>query len=158
MPDDSYRTGTDENGHQYIECSTCGRRSYNVNDIEHRYCGYCHIFHEKGEPMIVIPLDNGKERHIVVIIEKDNLERIEKHDPITLDTVAKGGLFMTGHPLHTSLMIAYEDGEGVRTVKDLAEKKDTTGILKFLTRGFTFDPAKDGNEHITGHQFGEKIP
>jgi hypothetical protein len=30
----------------YIECLECGLRSYNQNDIEKRYCGHCHKFHE----------------------------------------------------------------------------------------------------------------
>lgn len=29
-----------------IRCHTCGRVSFNVSDIEHRYCGACHVFHE----------------------------------------------------------------------------------------------------------------
>ena len=29
-----------------IRCHTCARVSYNVNDIEQRYCGACHVFHE----------------------------------------------------------------------------------------------------------------
>lgn len=29
-----------------ITCPTCGAVSYNRNDIEQRYCGACHQFHE----------------------------------------------------------------------------------------------------------------
>lgn len=28
-----------------IRCPRCGRTSYNPGDIEHRYCGYCHMHH-----------------------------------------------------------------------------------------------------------------
>lgn len=28
----------------YILCPVCHRRSYNLKDIENRYCGYCHDF------------------------------------------------------------------------------------------------------------------
>lgn len=28
-----------------ITCNKCGMISYNKNDIEHLYCGNCHIFH-----------------------------------------------------------------------------------------------------------------
>jgi hypothetical protein len=29
----------------FLQCHLCRRRSYNENDITHRYCGYCHLFH-----------------------------------------------------------------------------------------------------------------
>jgi hypothetical protein len=29
-----------------ITCPQCGATSYNLNDIEHRYCGRCHRFHD----------------------------------------------------------------------------------------------------------------
>jgi hypothetical protein len=28
-----------------ITCLCCGRTSYSPDDIEHRYCGFCHTFH-----------------------------------------------------------------------------------------------------------------
>jgi hypothetical protein len=32
--------------HHYIRCNTCQRKSYNANDIEHRFCGACNKFHD----------------------------------------------------------------------------------------------------------------
>lgn len=29
-----------------ITCYTCGLASYNPNDIENKYCGNCHKFHD----------------------------------------------------------------------------------------------------------------
>lgn len=29
-----------------ITCLCCGYRSYNQHDVDNRYCGYCHQFHE----------------------------------------------------------------------------------------------------------------
>lgn len=29
-----------------ITCMTCGKTSYNSNDIEKRYCGFCNKFHK----------------------------------------------------------------------------------------------------------------
>ena len=29
-----------------IECLICGRVSWNHNDVEKRYCGWCHQFHD----------------------------------------------------------------------------------------------------------------
>lgn len=31
-----------------ITCLTCGRKSFNKNDVIQKYCGYCHKFHEVG--------------------------------------------------------------------------------------------------------------
>lgn len=30
-----------------ITCPACGKVSYNPNDIEQRYCGNCHLFHDQ---------------------------------------------------------------------------------------------------------------
>jgi ribosomal protein L37E len=30
-----------------IRCLTCGRTSYHPEDVRHKYCGHCHIFHDK---------------------------------------------------------------------------------------------------------------
>ena len=37
----SYRIGWRADGEQYIECLRCERKSFNKNDIEHKYCGKC---------------------------------------------------------------------------------------------------------------------
>lgn len=34
------------NGQQGIKCLDCGLTSYHPKDIEHKYCGNCHKFHE----------------------------------------------------------------------------------------------------------------
>lgn len=31
---------------QAIQCHTCGRTSWNPNDVKYLYCGFCHAFHE----------------------------------------------------------------------------------------------------------------
>lgn len=36
---------TSQNG---IKCMTCGKTSYNQNDIKELYCGYCNKFHNDG--------------------------------------------------------------------------------------------------------------
>lgn len=43
----TYATGWD--GDQlWIRCKICGLRSFNRNDVENRYCGFCHKFHDLG--------------------------------------------------------------------------------------------------------------
>ena len=47
----SYTIGV-QDGHAFIQCHRCGSRSFNVNDIDNRYCGRCRVFHEvAGEPV-----------------------------------------------------------------------------------------------------------
>lgn len=29
-----------------ITCLRCKRTSFNPNDVEQRYCGFCHVFHD----------------------------------------------------------------------------------------------------------------
>jgi hypothetical protein len=33
-------------GRASIQCLTCGLTSHNPNDVEQKYCGHCHKFHE----------------------------------------------------------------------------------------------------------------
>ena len=35
---------------QAIKCLTCGMTSWHPEDVRHRYCGNCHVFHE-GEDL-----------------------------------------------------------------------------------------------------------
>ncbi|MDB6022975.1 MAG: hypothetical protein JWQ04_2832 [Pedosphaera sp.] len=33
-----------------IGCKTCGRVSFNLNDVREKYCGFCHKFHNQASP------------------------------------------------------------------------------------------------------------
>ncbi|HVX56959.1 MAG TPA: hypothetical protein VHA37_04455 [Candidatus Saccharimonadales bacterium] len=33
-------------GQRSITCHTCGQTSWNLADVEHKYCGFCHKFHQ----------------------------------------------------------------------------------------------------------------
>lgn len=37
---------TTRDGYDTITCLACGRTSANKHDIEQRYCGHCHVFHD----------------------------------------------------------------------------------------------------------------
>jgi hypothetical protein len=41
---DRYIIGETKEGYKYITCKKCGMTSYNINDVEHKYCGNCHEF------------------------------------------------------------------------------------------------------------------
>lgn len=42
-----------------IECQICGQTSFHIDDVKHRYCGKCKIFHEEYNG----GLHNGQERY-----------------------------------------------------------------------------------------------
>lgn len=53
----------------YIVCPRCGRTSHNRNDIEQRFCGACHRFHDEPDApadpelpslLMVPPLQRGE--------------------------------------------------------------------------------------------------
>jgi hypothetical protein len=47
MSDVEFQTFTlSVDGRVSITCKRCKRTSYNLNDVEQRYCGYCHVFHD----------------------------------------------------------------------------------------------------------------
>jgi uncharacterized protein YjbJ (UPF0337 family) len=42
----TYAIETDAFGNRWIKCLICGLGSYNPHDVEQRYCGACHAFHD----------------------------------------------------------------------------------------------------------------
>lgn len=42
----SYEIGTSNQGQAWIECKVCGLVSWHPKDVEERYCGHCHQFHD----------------------------------------------------------------------------------------------------------------
>lgn len=50
----TYEIGKNVGGETFIACRICQMRSYNRNDIEQRYCGSCHQFHDIMEAAIAL--------------------------------------------------------------------------------------------------------
>ena len=42
-----------------IKCLTCGMTSYSMDDVRHRYCGKCHVFHDDLRKRAKIPRFGG---------------------------------------------------------------------------------------------------
>ena len=57
---ETYRLGHNAKGDAFIECLVCGRKSYHPKDIEHKYCGFCHQFHEFLSPLVEIAWRYGR--------------------------------------------------------------------------------------------------
>jgi hypothetical protein len=93
-----------------------------------------------------LDIDDLQATVLVVVIEADNLARMRKADPVTLESIAQGGLLKPiKYPSKFSLLIAYEEDE-VELYK-LAQKGGI-GLIEWLRRGYRFDKSKgDGTEN-----------
>ena len=100
--------------------------------------------------MIVSRLNfhHNKSSVLIVIIEKDNLDRMKRADPITIEGASRGGKVMPGilFPDNLSLLIAYEEDDV--ELYTLAKTGDLSALLHWLERGRKFDPKTDGPENV----------
>jgi hypothetical protein len=103
--------------------------------------------------MIASVINDPREKQTVIllIIEPENLERMSKGDPATLESVAMGGVLPNvEYPENYGVIVAYE-------TDSLELYKKTRGgdlgeLLRYLNRGRRFIQGVDG----TGNAF--KIP
>jgi hypothetical protein len=87
--------------------------------------------------MVVFQVENKLtgESLLVIVIEQDNLERMEKADPITLKSKRSGGLLApVEHPDNLHVMVAFEKNSGY--VYELLQQQDKRGLLQYLMRGY----------------------
>ena len=93
----------------------------------------------------LVNIPEAKASILYVIIEKNNLERMEKADPITLESIPKGGILpRVMFPDNFSVLIAYEPN-----AEELYAKARKGGVefTAYLERGRVFDPKTDGPEN-----------
>ena len=92
----------------------------------------------------VFNIDEKQESFLIICFEKDNLERMKQHDPITLESRARGGkiLHLAKYPAALSILIAYEEDD-VALYK-LAKANDAQALLRYLERGRQWRPGLDG--------------
>jgi hypothetical protein len=102
--------------------------------------------------MSMVNLELELRSVLLVIIEKDNLERMQKADPVTLESFARGGgLQYPAFPRNLSVLIAYEEDQPKLYELAKAANKDAEGVMalfKYLERGREFIEGKDGMKHI----------
>ena len=100
--------------------------------------------------MVIFQAENkaGGESLLVIVIERDNLERMEKGDPITLKSKRMGGLLTAVEkPDNMHVIVAFEQDSS--HVYEFLQRQDKMGLLQYLTRGYTF-AAKDGSPGKVG--------
>jgi hypothetical protein len=89
--------------------------------------------------------DERQESYILVVIQPDNLERMRKADPITLESVALGGILPTAkYPEKLGVLIAYEEDE-VALYK-AAQSGNFADMIRFVHRGYRFNRDEDGTQ------------
>jgi hypothetical protein len=87
--------------------------------------------------------DERRESYLVIVIQPDNLARMQKSDPITLETQALGGVLPEAkYPDRLAVLVAYEEDE-VALYK-AAQTGDFGDILRLLHRGYKFKRDEDG--------------
>ena len=99
--------------------------------------------------MIVFQNDHSNgESSLVIVIEQDNLIRMQKGDPITLTSKRLGGILDTVHrPAHFRVIVAYEQDAGL--VYEFLQRQDKAGLMRYLMRGLELT-ATDGTPGKTG--------
>lgn len=76
-------------------------------------------------------------RTLVIVIEQDNLDRMIKADPLTLETRALGGFLPTvEQPDKMQIVIAYEPVS--EALYEVMRTNDMDAIWKYLHRGYEY--------------------
>lgn len=100
--------------------------------------------------MMAVPVNFHDRQYSVflLIIEKENLDRMKQADPITLEAVSRGGqvLSQIAYPANCSIIVAYEEDD--TELYRLVRAGDALALVKYVLRGERFDPASDGPEHL----------
>jgi hypothetical protein len=94
--------------------------------------------------MIVTMVNDPLQKRsiLLVIMEQDNVQRMEQADPITLESRRAGGVLPApDFPGDFSLLIAYEP-DSAELYKRMAG--DRLEFMRWLERGRRWDPEKDG--------------
>jgi len=88
---------------------------------------------------------------LVVVIEADNLERMKKADPVTLESYRAGGVLPPPmFPLNLSVLVAYEEDQTTLYALAKAANDSPEGVkslFEYLERNREFIPGKDGVQH-----------
>jgi hypothetical protein len=94
--------------------------------------------------MILIPiqLTSGSKRGplvLILILEKENLDRMKEGDPLDFQPKVLDKRFNTNRPIRDlDIVIAYE--EDLKPIMEFQGKDDIDGLLKYLERGRVHKP------------------
>lgn len=92
----------------------------------------------------MLDVDELSQSILLIVLEKDNVERMKRADPVTLESIRKGGLLQPiMYPRNFSILVAIEEDqdEVYRHARG-----DRLEFLKWLERGRVFIKGVDGKE------------
>jgi hypothetical protein len=83
--------------------------------------------------MLAVPLQIGRRRILVLVLERENLVRLQQADPIDLNTAM---YFIKSFGANdVELLIAYE--EDTAKLAEFQQRGDLAGLIQYLERGRT---------------------
>lgn len=91
--------------------------------------------------MLAIPIQVNTRRILILILQKENIVRLQQADPIDLNT-QDYFIPQTGNPRGIELVIAYEEDEA--KLRELQDKGDVKALIDYIERGRT---VYDGEIH-----------
>jgi len=98
--------------------------------------------------LIALNIPTTQQTVIAVVLEKDNLARMQEGDPVTLESVNGGGILpVPRYPHNTSILIAYL--EDTKELYDIAQKtgNNPLAMLAYLEKKRQWRPEVDGKEN-----------
>lgn len=91
----------------------------------------------------VINFSQQERSLILIVLERDNLDRMKSADPVTLETKELYGVLdPPAYPNRLSLIIAYEEDDA--ELYRMATQADASELMNYLSRGIKFLP-EDGS-------------
>lgn len=93
----------------------------------------------------MLDFDERRESVLIVVIESDNLVRMKRGDPATLESVNSGGVLpVPKYPHNLGVLIAHEEDDAELYRRARGNPLD---FLRWLERGRRFIKGLDGTEN-----------
>jgi hypothetical protein len=87
---------------------------------------------------------------IVIVLDEENIERVQQNDPFDLDMRKMGTVTL---PIPFRISIAYARKDELPTLTKFMEAKDIEGLMEYLSRGFKVT----ASDHDRGYELYHTI-
>jgi hypothetical protein len=97
--------------------------------------------------MAMLDIDASQESILVVVLQPENLIRMQHADQATLESINRGGILPPPlYPKNLSMLVAYE--ENAEELQKRLEAGNVIRLVQWLERGRQFVDGLDGKENI----------